>query len=165
MSWSGCRRPSEPPTLTRTGSRAHRQWRQIPAEAGFLRVMFRVGSIPPLMFSAPLLWVMDRSRRGTPISPRNLVRQFKDLLTDAELPGKIRFHDLRHTAATWALVNGLDFSTVMEMLGHSQASTTLNFYAHALKESRRVAVNDAVNKAFGGVVTTHPGHQEGITPP
>jgi integrase len=43
------------------------------------------------------------SRAGTPISPRNLVRQFKELLTDAELPGTIRFYDLRHTAASFAL--------------------------------------------------------------
>jgi integrase len=93
------------------------------------------------------------SRAGTPINPRNLIRQFKELLTKAGLPDTIRFHDLRHTAASYALANGLDVKTTMEMLGHSQASTTLNIYAHVLKENRRDAVNVAVNKAFGDVVT------------
>ena len=92
------------------------------------------------------------SRVGTPINPRNLIRQFKELLTKAGLPDTIRFHDLRHTAASYALANGLDVKTTMEMLGHSQASTTLNIYAHVLKENRRDAVNVAVNKAFGNVV-------------
>lgn len=93
------------------------------------------------------------SEAGTPILPRNLVRQFKNLLTDAGLPSTIRFHDLRHTAATFALSNGLDVKTTMEMLGHSQASTTLNIYAHVLKENRQNVVNTVVNKAFGDVVT------------
>ena len=81
------------------------------------------------------------------------VSQFVALLKKAELPDTIRFHDLRHTAASFALANGMDIKTTMEMLGHAQASTTLDIYGHVLKENKRVVVNDVVNRAFGNVVT------------
>jgi site-specific recombinase XerD len=92
------------------------------------------------------------SEAGTAISPRNLVRQFKALLKKAELPDTIRFHDLRHTAASFALANGMDIKTTQDMLSHAEANTTLDIYGHVLKENKRVVVNDVVNRAFGNVV-------------
>lgn len=44
----------------------------------------------------------------------------------------ICLHDLRHTSATLLLSEGVDIRTVANRLGHSQTSTTLNVYAHAL---------------------------------
>ena len=41
-------------------------------------------------------------------------------------------HDLRHTAATFLLAQGVDARTIMETLGHSQISLTLNTYSHVL---------------------------------
>jgi integrase len=52
-------------------------------------------------------------------------------LTAAGLPA-IRVHDLRHTAATLLLAQGVDPRTIMETLGHSQISLTLNTYSHVL---------------------------------
>lgn len=66
---------------------------------------------------------------GTPLEPRNLFREFKDLLRKANLPD-IRFHDLRHTFATLALSQGVSVKVVQEMLGHSDASMTLKVYSH-----------------------------------
>jgi integrase len=44
------------------------------------------------------------TRRGTPFNYRNLTsRYFKSLLSRAELPHTVRFHDLRHTCATFSL--------------------------------------------------------------
>ena len=83
------------------------------------------------------------SEAGTPIRPRNLVRQFKELLQKAELPDTIRFHDLRHFAATTLLSNGADISTAQAVLGHTDASVTLNFYAHAMPSRTRIVVNAA----------------------
>jgi integrase len=77
------------------------------------------------------------------------VRQFKELLTAVGLPGTIRAHDLRHSAASALLGNGLDVKTTADILGHTQTSTTLNTYPHVLKESRA----DAVKRSFGDVVT------------
>jgi len=93
---------------------------------------------------SPLLFP---SEAGTPIRPRNLVRQFKELLTKAKLPDTIRFHDLRHFAATTMLSMGADLATAQAVLGHTDASITLNFYAHALPSRTRVVVNEVVNEA------------------
>lgn len=68
---------------------------------------------------------------GKPIDPRHVTREFRALIVGAELP-PIRFHDLRHTAATLLLAQGVDPRTIMETLGHSQISLTLNTYAHVL---------------------------------
>lgn len=68
---------------------------------------------------------------GTPISPRNLVRHFKQAVEQAGLP-EIRFHDLRHTCATLHLVAGTHPKTVQDILGHSQISLTLDTYSHVL---------------------------------
>ena len=45
---------------------------------------------------------------------------------------RVRFHDLRHTAATLLLAQGVDPRTIMDTLGHSQISLTLNTYSHVL---------------------------------
>jgi integrase len=68
---------------------------------------------------------------GTALEPRNVTRKFHVLLAGAGLPS-VRFHDLRHTAATLLLAQGVDPRTIMETLGHSQISLTLNTYSHVL---------------------------------
>ena len=68
---------------------------------------------------------------GTPKSPRNLLREFKVLLEEAGLPS-IRFHDLRHTAASFMLLQGNSPKVAMERLGHSTVQTTLDIYSHLL---------------------------------
>jgi integrase len=68
---------------------------------------------------------------GSPLDPRNVTRQFKTLLRSAELPN-VRLHDLRHSCATLLLAQGVNPRVVMETLGHSQVSLTLNTYSHVL---------------------------------
>jgi integrase len=67
-------------------------------------------------------------------------QQFKPLLTAAGLPS-IRFHDLRHTAATLLLAEGIHPKIVQERLGHSQISITLDTYSHVLPTMQRDAAN------------------------
>ena len=67
---------------------------------------------------------------GTPINPRNLLRDFKILLR-AGLP-TIRFHDLRHTAASLLLNQGVPVITISRRLGHAKASITLDVYGHLI---------------------------------
>jgi integrase len=76
---------------------------------------------------------------GTPLEPRNLNRTFDALIVKAKLP-KIRFHDLRHSCATILLAQGVPQRTLMEILGHSQISLTMNTYSHVLPEMTRAAV-------------------------
>lgn len=57
----------------------------------------------------------------------------------------IPLHGLRHTAATLLIGSGVDVRTVSGRLGHSNASTTLNIYSHALKELDRKAADVLAN--------------------
>jgi len=75
---------------------------------------------------------------GTPLEPDNIGRWFKPLLNKAGLPD-IRFHDLRHTAASLLLVQGVQPRVVMETLGHSQISLTMNTYSHVMPVLMREA--------------------------
>ncbi|WP_088951185.1 tyrosine-type recombinase/integrase [Micromonospora zamorensis] len=52
---------------------------------------------------------------------------------------QVRLHDLRHTAASVLLAQGVPARVVMEILGHSQISVTLNIYAHVAPEVAREA--------------------------
>jgi hypothetical protein len=44
--------------------------------------------------------------------------------------GGLRFHDLRHCYATWLVTGGVPVNVVQAVMGHEQASTTLNRYTH-----------------------------------
>jgi integrase len=52
---------------------------------------------------------------GTPIDPRNVVRQFHAMLTTAKL-SRTKFHNLRHTSASLLLAQGVDVRTIMASL-------------------------------------------------
>ena len=64
----------------------------------------------------------------------SLMRSFRRLLSEAGLPGEVRFHDLRHTAATHALKAGRPVHEVSKMLGHKDPAMTLRRYSHVLDD-------------------------------
>ena len=74
----------------------------------------------------------------TPLSQNNLNRDYKQLLNEANLPN-IRFHDLRHTAASLMLKQGISVKVVQERLGRSDAAMTLNVYSHVIPGMQREA--------------------------
>jgi integrase len=77
---------------------------------------------------------------GRPLHPRNfLLRDFYPLLERAGLP-RMRFHDLRHSAATLLLELGIHPKVVSEMLGHSQIGITLDLYSHVTATMQQQAV-------------------------
>ena len=55
-----------------------------------------------------------------------------------ELP-RIRFHDLRHTFATHATKGGVDPKTLSGILGHTNASFTLDTYTHVTGDMQKNA--------------------------
>jgi integrase len=69
---------------------------------------------------------------GTPLKGRNIWRHFKDILQKAGLPQDTRFHDLRHSCASFLFAQGVDAHTVMKILGHSKISITMELYGHLL---------------------------------
>jgi integrase len=73
---------------------------------------------------------------GTPLDARTVIRQFHLILKMAGLP-RIRFHDLRHSAATLLLAQGVSPRYISDLLGHSQVSFTMQTYAHVLPHVQR----------------------------
>ncbi len=69
---------------------------------------------------------------GGNVSPCFFSTQFKNFLKRHNLPD-IHIHTLRHISATLLIANGVDIATVSNRLGHSDKSTTLNIYTHAIK--------------------------------
>jgi integrase len=65
---------------------------------------------------------------------------YKKLLKEAGLPD-IRFHDLRHSAATIFLSMGIHPKIVQEVLGHSDITLTLSVYSHVLPSMQQEAMN------------------------
>ncbi|MBR3584515.1 MAG: tyrosine-type recombinase/integrase [Oscillospiraceae bacterium] len=58
-----------------------------------------------------------------------MTHRFKKVLKANRLP-EIRFHDLRHTAGSILLNDGLSIKQIQNMLGHEKSSTTLDIYSH-----------------------------------
>ncbi|MBT3320753.1 MAG: site-specific integrase [Anaerolineae bacterium] len=83
---------------------------------------------------------------GTPLGPRNLSTHFYNLLIEIDLP-KIRFHDLRHTAATLMFKQGVHPKVVQERLGHSSIVLTMDTYSHVIP-SMQEDVADILDKAL-----------------
>jgi len=85
---------------------------------------------------------------GGHLRPQNFLRRdFRPVLVRAELP-EITFHQLRHTAASLALAQGVPVADVSAMLGHAGPHITLKIYAHILPGSERktaAAMEDAIN--------------------
>lgn len=67
-----------------------------------------------------------------------LTRRFQALVAGAGFPRQ-RFHDLRHACASLLLAQGVSPRVVMETLGHSQISLTLNTYSHVIPALGRAA--------------------------
>ena len=89
---------------------------------------------------------------GRPLDGNNLrSRSFAPLLKRAGLP-PMRFHDLRHAAATLLMSEGVPIKAVSELLGHSDVSTTLRIYSHVLPTMHGEAANamDRIFAAEGG---------------
>ena len=72
--------------------------------------------------------------------------RFVAVLAGAELPKK-RFHDLRHSAATLLLAQGVSPRYISDMLGHAQVSFTMQTYAHVLPHVLR-EVATKMNEIF-----------------
>ena len=107
----------------------------------------RIITLPPSM--AQLLserrkrsyteWIFpDPLRPERPTRPNAAYVRMKELLKKAGLPS-IRFHDLRHTFATHALASGVDAKTLSGILGHTQASFTLDTYTHVTGDMQKRA--------------------------
>jgi integrase len=81
---------------------------------------------------------------GTPLEGRTAVTDFKRILVktnepkiDAKILMSTRFHDLRHSAASLLLAQGVQLRAIMELLGHSTIALTANTYSHVMPSMMR----------------------------
>jgi integrase len=86
---------------------------------------------------------------GKPMQPRAVWGHFKKLLKKAGLPD-MRFHDLRHSCASILISRGIHMRTVMDIMGHSQISVTMNTYGHISPKTQRSALDDMEDALGGG---------------
>jgi integrase len=76
----------------------------------------------------------------------DIIHKYNDTVEDKSLKlPEIPFHGLRHTCATVLISENVDVRTVSARLGHAHTSTTVNIYAHSLKESDRKAADKLDN--------------------
>jgi integrase len=94
---------------------------------------------------------------GTPLDASTVTHRFQATLQTAGFP-RTRFHDLRHTCATLLLVQGVHPRLVMEILGHSQISLTMNLYSHVIPAMNTEVARemDALLKPVATSVATQP---------
>ena len=88
-----------------------------------------------------------------PLNPQSAYTHLKVLLKKAELP-LIRFHDLRHTFATHVIAGGVDAKTLSGILGHTNASFTLDTYTHVTTDMQKNAakiVGNFMDDIIGGM--------------
>ena len=83
---------------------------------------------------------------GRPFSTDYVSKRFNSLLKKHELP-HIRFHDLRHSCASFLIAMGYSLKDVQEWLGHSDIKMTANVYAH-LDISRKIGIASQLEQRF-----------------
>jgi len=91
---------------------------------------------------------------GTPMDHTKLLKDFKKHLQQAGLPD-IRFHDLRHTAASLMLNSGIPMIVVAKRLGHSKPSTTMDIYGHFIPSMQK-EVADKLDDLITPLVVHQP---------
>ena len=124
------------------------RWQDVDFVKGFIHISDsksgKSRDIPMNSLAFDTLYAMDRQREFVFENPETRTRvkdvraEFKRACRGAEIKG-VRFHDLRHTAATRMIEAGVDLVTVSRILGHSSIQMTMR-YAHPTPENMRHAV-------------------------
>jgi len=94
-----------------------------------------------LVFSGP---------QGEPWKAASIATLFRGIAKRAGV-GHLRFHDLRHTAASLMIERGVPITTVAETLGHANTATTMSVYAHSVKGAEDLAAK-AMDNVLKGVI-------------
>ena len=113
------------------------KWREIPVSSGLLKVL----EICRSYSNGKDVFCNEHSE---PYKRHKMDSEFARTRKKAEV-NNFRFHDLRHSAASYMVMSGIDLITVMEILGHAKIDTTLR-YAHLSPSHKRHAVEALASK-------------------
>ncbi|MEC5422071.1 site-specific integrase [Virgibacillus sp. C22-A2] len=93
------------------------------------------------------LFMLFSNEYGKPYTPNAVTRFWHRFLDRTDLR-RIAFHDLRHSAVSYALRHGVNIKVIQKRLGHKNITTTLNTYAHVTDDDDK-EVSDILNNMFG----------------
>lgn len=118
------------------------QWHQVDLDGGTITIPDTKGGEPHLVTIAPplraaLATTPPRARKGKVFDTTNHKRRWQAAMKAAGLVD-FRFHDLRHTFASWARQNGADLADICDALGHSSVAVTQR-YAHIQPDTATTA--------------------------
>lgn len=119
-------------------------WRQVDLSSARITVLLK-GDKPHSVRMTPEVraaLATDTARKGPVFDTTNFRRRWARAVKDAELEN-FRFHDLRHTFASWARMAGADLADICEALGHSNISVTMR-YAH-IEPAHHVTAFDRIS--------------------
>ncbi len=89
--------------------------------------------------STPIDFVFSHSNNKL-FSATTINRKYKFALKSCDIDVNTRFHDLRHSFATYLVNDNVPISVISQMLGHSKISTTLDIYTHADIKQQSIAL-------------------------
>lgn len=129
------------------------KWADVDSLKGLLRIRGTktrkaVRTVPMPTQLADALNALDRhgeyvfsTTTGKALGTRNISRDVSARMRGLGLPPETRLHDLRGSFISLLLEQGADVRTVMELVGHADARTTLQVYARSRNDVKKAAVN------------------------
>lgn len=118
------------------------EWHQVDLRSSRITLPHTKGDKPHMVQIAPVLRAElgrtpPKARKGKVFDTTNFRKRWEAALKAAEMED-FRFHDLRHTFASWARQNGADIADICDALNHSSVSVTMR-YAHIKPEESTTA--------------------------
>lgn len=127
--------------LILSSPKCYSSYRSIPIPSELLKILKSYKTIfPPAYYIG--------SNMFKPTEPRVFRLHYYELLKNAGIEKRFNPHVLRHTYATTLMTSGVDVKTTAALLGHGDASTTLDIYSHATTESKKKAMTNTIGKQF-----------------
>lgn len=122
-------------------------WSQVDMHSGWVSVTLKGNKGHNIRLSSPAKAVLSvlRPRTGRVFDTVNFRRKWATAVKNASLDD-FRFHDLRHTFASWARQAGADLADICEALGHSNIAVTMK-YAH-IQPDEQITAFDRLAAAF-----------------
>lgn len=128
-------------TGLRRGNIEGLDWRQVKLGERMIQIVVKGNKRHSVKIGGALMAVLSRTppelRKGKVFDTVNVRKRFEAAVKAAGLED-FRFHDLRHTFASWARIDGADLADIFEALNHSSMSMTMR-YAHVTPETHRTA--------------------------
>ena len=124
-------------------------WSEISLGNGLVSVKVKGGKAHSVKLTRPLRADLARTppkdRKGKVFETLNFRKRWQAAVKDAGLVN-VRFHDLRHTSASWARQAGADLADIRDHLGHSNMNVTMR-YAH-VKPEEHVTAADRISEVL-----------------